>query len=275
MAEKLSGSVWQLLMITVFGFTGCGVIGGPPANLQIAAATDTTVQLVWTTPAQGMPDSFLVYFCPVKETVFALVGDTSGNTYVHNPHGMTGRYKVAAMFAGKEYYSRTVLSTIPVHTESKVLSELDGTGNAGYGWNYDSGFARTYSMRETASARYVDLYVTNFSPGTALPYRLASPRMGPSELSGVVPTANWDTTWFTDPLADENAPLPPVTESTYFNYTTLPEDSLPAFIGVYLPEGDNRYFALAKVSRINSTNATLELESWLQLVPGLHLITHQ
>ncbi len=274
MVYRCSDWMGRLLVLTGFVFAGCGVIGGPPVNLQIAAATDTTVQLVWTTPAQGMPDSFLIYFCSIRDTVFKLIGDTSANTYIHNPHGVTGRYKVVAMFAGKEYPAATIPSTVPVHTESKVLSELDGPGNAGYGWNYDSGFARTYSMRETTSARHVDLYITNFALGTSLPYRIASPIMAPSDPSGVVPTAGWDTTWFTDPLEDENAPLPAVTESTYFNYTTLPDNRLPAFIGVYLPEGDDFYFALIKVNRVNSTNATVELESWFQLVPGLRLVAH-
>lgn len=269
--EKYAG----LLLIAITALlVSCGVIGGPPANLQIAAATDTTVQVIWTTPAEGMPDRYRIYFCPVRETVWTTIGDTTGSTFIHNPHGITGRYQVAAIFAGKEYKSATILTTIPVHTEPKTLAELDGVGNSGYGWDTDSGTARSYSMRQVENAPLVHFYLTDFSTGTGQPYRLANPSMGPSDPSGVVPTGAWDTTWLTDPLADENAPLPAVSPSSYFNYTTIPETALPAHFGVYIP-GENRgYFALVKVNLVNRTNASVELESWFQLVPGLHLIYH-
>lgn len=269
-----TGSYLFALMSAVAGtvlFTGCGVIGGPPKNLQVAAASDSTVQLVWTTPAAGMPDSFLIYFCPVNESVFSIVGDTSASTFIHNPNGRTGRYLVAAVFAGKEYKSDT-LTTIPVHTEAKIISELDGTGNAGYGWDIDSGFARSYSMRDTANAPKIALYITDFTTGSSLPYRIASPTMGPSDPSGVVPTDTWRKTGFTDPLIDENAPLPKIDTTCYFNYTTIPHTSLPANFGVYTTEDD--HYALIKVTRVNSANATVEIESWFQLVKGLRLIEH-
>ncbi|MGC8798264.1 MAG: hypothetical protein ACP5JB_06970 [candidate division WOR-3 bacterium] len=270
---KKSAGLISIIPITTL-LIGCGVIGGPPANLQIAAATDTTVQLIWTTPAEGMPDRYRIYFCPARETTWTAIGDTTASTFIHNPHGITGRYRVAAIFAGREYQSPTILTTIPVHTEPKTLSELDGIGNSGYGWNYDSGYARSYSMRQAENARLVHFYVTDFSTGTGQPYRLARPAMGPSDPSGAVPTAPWDTTWFTDPLADEHSPLPAIAETTYFNYTTIPDTALPARIGVYIPEINQGYFALVKVNRVNRTNATVELESWFQLVPGLHLIYH-
>ncbi|MEO0068114.1 MAG: fibronectin type III domain-containing protein [candidate division WOR-3 bacterium] len=252
-------------------FIGCGVIGGPPGNLQVAAATDSTVQLVWTTPAAGVPDSFLIYFCPVNESVFTIIGDTSANTFVHNPQGRTGRYLVSAVFAGKEYKSDTV-TTIPVHTEAQIISELDGTGNAGYGWDIDSGFARSYSMRDTANAPKVAFYITDFTTGSSLPYRIASPTMGPSDPSGVVPTGSWRRSGFTDPLLDENAPLPKIDSTRYFNYSTIPHTSLPAYFGVYTTADD--HYALIKVIRVNGANATVEIESWFQVIPGLRLIEH-
>ena len=253
---------------------GCGVIGGPPANLQIAAATDTTVQLIWTTPPEGMPDNYRIYFCPAGETAFVAIGETTASTFIHTPHGLTGKYQISALFAGREYKSATILTTIPVHTAPKTISELDGTGNAGYGWNFDSGYARSYSMRQAENAQNVHFYLTDFSTGTGLPYRLASPSMGPSDPSGVVPTAAWDSTGLTDPLTDENTALPPVNSTKYFNYTTIPETTLPALFGVYIPGENKGHFALVKVNRLNRANATVELESWLQLVPGLHLIHH-
>jgi len=250
----------------------CGVIGGPPANLQITAATDSTVQIFWTTPAQGVPDSFLIYFCPAGDSVFTIIGNTTGNTYLHNPSGITGSYQVSAIFASKEYRADITLSTTPIPTPSKVISELDGTGNAGYGWNRDSGQARTYSMRDAGNVDNVDFYVTDFTTGSRPPFNIASPHMGPSDPSGVVPP---DTTWsrngFTNPLTDENAPLPAIDPTRYFNYTTIPE-SLPALIGCYTTA--DRHYALIKITRVNTANATVELETWLQLIPELRLIYH-
>lgn len=272
-SEYLIGTF--VILLGTLPLVGCGIIGGPPATPQIAAASDTTVQLVWTTPAEGMPDSYRIYFCPAGETTFTVIGDTAANGFIHNPHAITGRYQISAVFANKEYKSPNILTTIPVYTEPKILSELDGTGNAGYGWNLDSGYARTYSIRQTANAPLIHFYLTDFTTGTGNIYRLANPSMGPSDPSGVVPTAPWDTTWLTNPLTDENTPLPPVTNYNYFNYTTIPESILPALFGIYIPTENQGYFALIKVLRVNRPNATIELESWFQPVPGLHLIYHQ
>lgn len=256
-----------------FLLLSCGTIGGPPTSLQITAATDSTVQLVWTTPAEGIPDRFHIYFCPVGETLFQIVGDTTANTYIHNPQGITGSYRIAAVFGSKEYISPTVLTTIPVHTPAKIVYELDGIGNAGYGWARDSGTARTYSMRQTGNASMVDFYITDFTTGTSSPYRIASPDMGPSDPSGVVPLdTNWRRTGFTNPLADENAPLPAVDSTIYFIYTTIPSAPLPVQIGCYSTAGG--HYALVKVRQVNTANATVELESWFQLVPELRLIRH-
>ncbi len=250
----------------------CGVIGGPPGNLQLTAATDSTVQIYWTTPAEGVPDSFLIYFCPADDSVFTVIGDTNGNTYIHNPSGLTGGYQVSAIFAGKEYRSTTTLSTVPVHTPTKTISELDGTGNAGYGWSRDSGQARTYSMRDAGNVPNVDFYITDFTTGSRLPFNIASPHMGPSDPSGVVPPdTSWRRNGFTNPLTDENAPLPSIDPTRYFNYTPIPE-SLPALIGCYTTA--DRHYALIKINRVNSANATVELETWFQLIPDLRLIYH-
>lgn len=254
---------------------GCGVIGGPPSNLQITSAGDSTsVQLSWTAPPQGLPDSFLIYFCPANDSVFTVIGDTSANFYIHNPQRLTGRYQVSAIFAGKEYKCPTILTTVPIHTLPKVVYELDGVGDAGYGWrrDQDSGTGQVYSMRQEGNADKVDFYITDFSTGSNLPYRIASPEMGPSDISGVVPPAGWRTTGFTDPLSDEATPLPTIDSLRYFKYTQIPSDSLPALIGCYTL-GDNRY-ALIKITRVTPQNATVEVESWFQLIPNLRLLYH-
>jgi len=255
-------------------FQSCGVLGGPPGGLQIGAATDSTVLLAWTSPAQGMPDSFLVYFRPVGDSNFVLVAETSGTTHVHNPHGMTGFYRVAAVFADRVYDSPVMLTTVPVHETTKVISELDGAGNAGYGWNRDSGRARTYSMREAGNAQYVDFYITDFATGSSrLNYCIASPSMGPSDPSGIVPQASWRTSGFTDSLPNATDPLPVFDPRNYFNYTEIRRT--PFLIGACCyTSAENKYFALLKVTNVDVGSATVELESWFQLVANLRLIRH-
>lgn len=270
---------YQVFVIKIFALAeilslGCGVIGGPPANPQIAAATDTTVQLVWTAPAEGMPDSFLIYFCPAGETIFALIGDTTGTSFIHNPQGLTGWYQVSALFAHKEYKSTTLMSNIPIYTGPDTLTELDGVGNAGLGWNRDSGTGRSYSIRKKENSQKIDFYITDFTTGSTLPFHIASPHMGPSDPSGVVPTDSWRRNGFTNPLTEENSPLPSAavtTDTFYFNYTTIPS-TLPALIGCYTVA--DHHYALIKINRVNTANSTVELETWFQLIPDLRLIHH-
>ncbi|NPV14700.1 hypothetical protein HPY86_07190 [candidate division WOR-3 bacterium] len=270
---------YLVLPITSFALVctllfGCGVIGGPPANPQIAAATDSTVQLVWTTPAEGMPDSFLIYFCPAGESLFTVIGDTTGTGYIHNPQGLTGKYQISAIFSGKEYKSSIILSTIPVYTGSKTIAELDGVGNAGFGWDRDSGTGRTYSIRQRENVEKIDFYITDFTTGSTLPFHIASPDMGPSDPSGVVPADSWRRNGFTNPLTDENNPLPSAavtTDTFYFTYTTIPS-TLPAIFGCYIAA--DHHYALIKVKQVNTANSTVEVETWFQLIPNLRLIYH-
>ncbi|MGQ9678839.1 MAG: fibronectin type III domain-containing protein [bacterium] len=270
---------YQFVILNIFAFAvilslSCGIIGGPPANPQIAAATDSTIQLVWTAPAEGMPDSFLIYFCPAGETIFALIGDTTGNGFIHDPQGLTGRYQISALFTSKEYKSTTILSTVPVYTGPDSLAELDGIGNAGFGWDRESGSGKTYSIRRKENALKVDFYITDFTTGSTLPFHIASPHMGPSDPSGVVPTDSWQKNGFTNPLSEENSPLPSAagtTDTFYFNYTAIPS-TLPALIGCYTIA--DQHYALIKVTRVNTANSTVILETWFQLIPNLRLIYH-
>lgn len=253
-------------------FAGCGPLPGPPVNLQIGAATDTTVQLAWTSPVEGAPDSYVVLFRGLGDSAFALAGETTAPSFVHNPHGMTGDYKVAAVFSGQRYEATTVLTTIPVAESSRIVSELDGTGNAGYGWNRTTGAARTCSMRAAADSALVDFYITDFAAGSnRMPYCIASPNMGPSDPAGLVPTATWRATWITDTLANATAPLPAVDSAHYFNYSPIPRT--PARFGWY-SRPDN-CLAMIEVTRVDAAMALVELRSWFQLVRGLHLIAHR
>ena len=44
---------------------GCDVLGGPPTGVAVSAGpdeSDSTVVVSWTTPAEGAPDKYMVYF---------------------------------------------------------------------------------------------------------------------------------------------------------------------------------------------------------------------
>jgi hypothetical protein len=258
----------------------CDVLGGPPSNLQVAAETDSTVQLAWSAPGEGNPDAYVISFRQLHDSSFTVLGETSGTAYLHKPQGMTGTYKVAARF-GTETFDATVMpTTVPVHTDSLLVGELNVDTLSGCGWNKTTGAGAVYSMRLAASATSVDFYITDLLPGHArLPYAVASPDIADTldeGNSGIVPAGTWRTNGFSDPLPGEQGPLPAytATPANYFNYTEIPTpQTLVACYTIGDDEGERRY-GLIKVLAIDSVAGTVKLETWFQLVPGLRLIKH-
>jgi hypothetical protein len=263
-----------LLMIgtAVLLFTSCETItGGSPTSFAIEAATDSTVKLTWAVPAEGTPDNYIVYFKEVGTSAFVEVQQLGGTvlTYTDNPSGKTGTYYVAAKFGSNKYESDEK-TTIPIHGTSTSLSELNATGNSGYGWTRADGAAGAFSMTSASNASSVDFYLTNFAANfTTVPYNIASPDMGPTDAGGVVPTGGWRVNAISNPLTDPQAALPTNSTTTYFNYTPL--SAYPSYLGVYTTDG---YYALIKIDGLNSTAGTVTVESWIQLVKGLRLIQH-
>lgn len=250
----------------------CGVLGGPPGNVQVGAATDSTVQIVWTAPVEGTPDSYIVSFRPLGDSGFVQIAETTSTSCIHDPLGMTGDYKVAAKFGSELYEAAMIATTIPVHCSTRTLAELDAPGNAGYGWNRDSGLGRSYSMRQAGSAQYVDFYFTDFHTGSyTLPYCIASPHMGPSDPSGLVPVAGWRRSGITDSLPRSQTPLPAIDSAYYFNYS--PIGRTPVRFGVY--SVSDEHYAMVQVTRVDAGTGAVDVESWFQLVPGLRLIAHK
>jgi hypothetical protein len=250
----------------------CGVLGGPPGNVQVGAATDSTVIVAWTPPVEGGPDSYLVSFRALGDSNFTRFAETTATTVTHDPQGMTGEYKVAAKFGADAYEATEVATTVPVYCSTKTLAEVDGPGNAGYGWDREDGTCRTYTMRETGSAEYVDFYVTDFHTGSyTTPYCIASPHMGPAEQSGVVPAAAWLRSGITDSLPRSSAPLPAIDSAHYFIYSAV--SRAPARFGVYTVADE--HYAMVQVTRVDAASAVMDVESWFQLVPGLRLIAHE
>lgn len=265
-------SIGLVALLVAFVLESCGVLGGPPGNVQVGAATDSTVQVVWTAPVEGIPDSYIVLFRQLGDSGFVQIAETTGTSCVHNPLGMTGDYKVAARFGNEIYEAATIATTIPVHCSTRTLAELDAPGNAGYGWSRDNGLGRSYSMRQAGSAQYVDFYVSDFHAGSyTLPYCIASPHMGPSDPSGLVPVAGWRRSGITDSLPRSQAPLPAIDSAYYFNYS--PIGRTPIRFGVY--SVSDEHYAMVQVTRVDAGTGAVDIESWFQLVPGLRLIAHK
>ncbi|MBM3322524.1 hypothetical protein FJY69_03495 [candidate division WOR-3 bacterium] len=262
---------WAVLALVLAGLVRCGGPGRVPTSVRLEADTDSTVGIFWSAPAEGTPDRYAVYFKALGETAYALVAETTENGCVHDPQGRTGRYRVSARFGVEEYDAATKPGTIPVHTDTIAVAELNATGNSGCGWDRKTGTARTFSMKNVGSREKVDFYVTDFKPAASnqLPYSIASPDMGPADLGGVVPVGSWRATSFTDPLSDENAPLPAYAPNYYFSYVDVYQT--PCVVGCYTD--DNRY-SLIRVTAVNRANSWVQLETWFQAVAGLRLIQH-
>ncbi len=252
----------------------CGVLGGPPGNVQIQAdSTGVGVAVIWTAPTEGLPDRYTVYFKALGDTTEVVVAETTATVCNHQPNGLTGTYRVVAEFDEKAYEGRDQPSTVPVFNDTITLYELNRTeGVSGYGWDRVLGNAETFDMRESGSASGVDFYVTDTKAGSSSqPFSIFSPvaRDKDQGASGVVPDAAWKHGYYTDHLADENAVLPAIADSMYFDYTDI--SARPFISGCYL---DGNYFALLKVTDVDYDEGTIKLVSWFQKVPGLRLIRH-
>ncbi len=265
---------WVVLGVVSIG-SDCAGLGGAPTNLKVEAATDSTVKLSWTAPAEGTPDKYIVLFKDVRATSFTEIDTTKDVSVIHNPQGATGHYKVKAKFGSNEYES-DVVSTVPVATTTKTLAELNAAGSSGYGWyrsGTDAGKAATFSMTQAANAANVDVYLTDFATGyTGTEYCIASPdiaRGSDPGAAGVVPEGAWRVNAIAKGITDENAPLPAHSATVYAQYQEI--DQTPFLIAVYTAD---KYYALLKIESRNTGDGTVQVSSWFQLIPQLRLIKH-
>ena len=266
----------SIASIGVFAFTALLLVrceemaGGAPTNVKLEAATDVTVKITWSAPTEGTPDKYVVSFMETGTSSYTELGDVTTTEYTHDPDGKTGTYKVTAKFGSDEYDAATTPTTKPVYSSVMAVSELNAAGDAGYGWNTD-GTAATYSMTVAGNAASVDLYITDWATGYTGEYSIASPDMAEDDDGnvGVVPQGAWRVNGFTAGLTDPNAPLPPHSTSTYFNFQEIVTQ--PFLTGCYTQDG---YYALVKVVSYNVGSGTAQVESWFQLVEGLRLIQH-
>jgi len=257
----------EALVVTVVA-----IPGGPPQNLAIEAASDTTVRLSWQEPVEGPPNAYQVLFKPSGGGGYALVTETEPTvlTYEHNPSGGTGWYELAARYGATVYEDTLPVTTAPVHTGTITIGEVNGPDNPGGGWDRFTGLCRSSPMNDSLYADSVDLYVTDFAQGSAGPvYYLASPDTAVLDSSARVPAGRWRRTKLTQPLADEQLPLPAAGDTGWVQPVGV--TPVPATIGCLTQDG---YFALIKVTQVRIANEDLRAQAWFQLVRGLRLIQH-
>jgi len=260
-----------LLTVSALVLVRCDTVsGGAPTDVKLEAATDITVKVTWTAPTEGTPDKYYVAFMATGTSAYADFDTVTTTTATHDPAGKTGKYKVTAVFGSTTYDAATTPGTAPIATAAATVSELNASGNSGYGWDRPEGTGTTYTMSQAGSAANVDFYISDFDGGSAGPYSIVSPDQGPSDPGGVVPAGSWKASGFTDALTNEDDPLPVHTTTAYFNLTDLTTD--PILVGCFTTS-DNGYYALVKLSSYN-TAGTVSVQTWFQLIKGLRLIQH-
>jgi len=293
-----------LLVALVCG-TGCGQLSeGPPTDLLLTAASDTTVRVNWTPPAGGVPDSYAVAFAETGTSAWLDFGTAKDSaTYAdHNPLGRTGRYRVSAVFGGRSYPAVATPTSAPVHTRAMDVGELNSAVYSGYGWDRDSGDGSVFTMGYASNADKADFYITDWATGCAGPtYSMASPDWGPYEPGGggFVPVGSWRPNGFMYLSEDVQSPLPQFDTTRYTNNlklgldstlaavvctdtaftidttitidTTFARDSvvtIDTFVSVV------HHYALVKLGSPDVANGTVPVETWFQRISDLRLIQH-
>jgi hypothetical protein len=270
--------------VAVMGLVACSQLSeGPPTDIALSAATDTTVRVSWTPPAGAVPDSYVLAFSETGTSDwvgFGAVPDTVTRAD-HNPLGRTGRYRVSAVFRDREYPATEAPTSAPVHADVMAVGELNSPSYSAYGWERDSGGGSVFTMRYASNADRVDFYVTDWASGFGGPdYAMASPDWGPYEPGGAgfVPVGAWRATWFSSPPAGEQAPLPPLRSGGYANQMPLSADSTLVAVCTDMTTGTllgpDRYYALVRLGHPDVASGTVQIETWFQRIRGLRLIQH-
>jgi len=282
MKRIVSAVLTAVAALTVLVVTqGCGVLGGPPTGVAVSAGpgdSDSTVVISWTTPSEGAPDKYMVYFRPVTDSGYTVLGETTATSYTHNPHGVTGQYKVVALFGQDTYAGAEKPTSVPVSSGAITLFEINAdSSHCAFGWSRDSGIGKAYSMTDSANCAHVDFYVSDRQAGVGGPLDIVSPNKADtidSGAVGIVPRAAWKTNGFSNPVLTDTVPsyqAPP--NATYFIFTQI-TPGMPCYIGCYTAGDTVKHYALIQVDSADVTSGKVWLQSWYQLVPGLRLVRH-
>jgi len=287
------------LLLAFVCVAGCGQLGeGPPTDLRLTAASDTTVRISWTAPPGGVPDSYVVAFSETGTSAwldFGIANDSATHAD-HNPLGRTGRYRVTAVFGGRSYPAVATPTSAPVHTLATAVGELNSAVQTGYGWVRDSGTGSLFTMGYASNADRVDFYITDWSTGFAGPdYYVASPDWGPYEPggSGFVPVGSWRPNGFLYLSEGVQSPLPPFDSTRYANNLKLAPDStlaavvctdtavtfdttvtVDSIVTVDTFVTVIRHYALLRLGSPDTVSGTVPVETWFQRIRNLRLIQH-
>jgi hypothetical protein len=272
---------------------GCGNLSeGPPTDLRLTAASDTTIRISWIAPVGSVPDSYVIAFMETGTAAWLDGGSAtdSATQADHNPQGRTGRYRISALFGGKSYPATQTPTSAPIHTGATAVGELNSTVYSGFGWDRDSGTGAIHTMGYASNADRVDFYLTDWSTGFAGPdYYVASPDWGPYEPggSGFVPVGRWRPNGFSALSAGGQSPLPAFDSTRYENNLKLGLDS--TFMAVVCTDtivtadttdttdtfvSVSRHYALVRLGRPDTVTGTVQVEAWFQRISDLRLIQH-
>ena len=271
MSRALGAVVLSVFATVMLSSVRCdSVSGGPPKGVRVMAVTDSTVMVLWSAPIEGTPEVYLLSFQQVNEEAFAPLGQTGDTTYVHDPQGVTGTYKVVAQFGDETYEATEKPSTVPVFTDTIPAGELNSTANSGYGWNRGSGLGGAYPMEDPLSVYEVDFYISDFDSGFAGPeYSIVTPDSGPADPGGGVVPGDWRASGFTSRLVHEDMPLPPYHQSVYERTRCI--DTVPMVLGCHT---EDNHYAVVRFTKSEKLLGQVRLKSWFQLVEGLRLVEH-
>jgi len=268
-------SPWSETLVVVVD-TSSIVPPGAPTHLALSAASDSTVKITWKAPTDTTwkPSTYVILFKETGTTNYDSVTNVDSLSYVHDPIHRTGSYRIKAMYPSVGVPSIEAPSTAPYWNSALTVPELsDTSANTGYGWNRTTGEAFLYDMTVIDSFAKVDFYFTDFATGFAGPnFYVASPDTAPYDPGGRVPAAFWHNTKFMhlDSLAEEDSILPGYLTSPYRKSSLL--DSLDRFVASHTTL--DSFYALLRVSSIDTIKGTAEIESWFQKIKGLRLIQH-
>jgi hypothetical protein len=284
---------------------GCGNLSeGPPTELLLTAASDTTIRISWTAPGGSVPDSYVIAFMETGTSAWHDVGSATDSVTKadHNPLGRTGRYRVSAVFGSRSYPSTQTPTSTPTHTGTTAVGELNSAVYSGFGWNRDSGAGSIFTMGYASNADRVDFYITDWSSGFAGPdYYVASPDWGPHEPGGTgfVPVGPWRPNGFTYLSEEGQLPLPAFDSTRYANNIKLGSDStlmavvctdtavafdttliidttstIDTTIAVDTLATVIRHYALVRLGSPDTVSGAVPVEAWFQRISDLRLIEH-
>lgn len=236
--------------------TGPGQVTG----LSAEGTTDGLgIRLTWIPVVNA--EGYNVYFDGT------LIGeDIVVTAYTDANPSSTGSYTVTAVIGTDEGPESDPVSTAPSAVQNVVLYELNGTEEAGLGWNSSTGNAVTYSMADETNRDVIDCYFSNWAAGTAGQYALTSAsEVGSDPGNTWMPGAGWRITGISDPLASGLDDVTVVPESPYYNFS---DASVGATFAVKTT--DNHY-ALVEVTSIITGTGRINIRTTFQTVENFRL----